>query len=126
MTTLEPGARVVLTHGLRSSPASTALRATGAAPIMTDGLEVLVHEVMAAMTTEPWSTCVWVPSSRVAEPGLEARRAGGAAPAGGPETGGEARGAGPAAPAGAAAATSCFPFSPASSPATGSDAGKVL
>src|SRR3984957_3268447 len=108
MTTLEPGARVVLTQGLRSSPASTALRATRAAPIMTDGLEVLVHEVMAAMTTEPWSTCVWVPSSRVTETGLEARRAGAAAPAAAP------------------AATSCFPFSPASSLATGSDAGKVL
>jgi len=29
------------------------LRASSAAPIITDGLEVLVHEVMAAMTTEP-------------------------------------------------------------------------
>jgi hypothetical protein len=53
MTTLEPGASVVLTHGLRSSPASTALRASSAAPIMTCGLEVLVQEVIAAITTEP-------------------------------------------------------------------------
>ena len=53
MTTLEPGASVVFTQGLRSRPASTALRASSAAPIITDGLEVFVHEVMAAMTTEP-------------------------------------------------------------------------
>src|SRR5437870_11196688 len=65
MTTLEPGASVVFTQGLRSRPASTALRASSAAPTITDGLEVLVHEVMAAMTTEPWSTEVVVPSSRV-------------------------------------------------------------
>ena len=51
MTTLEPGASVVLTHGLRSRPRSTAFLASRAAPIITDGLDVLVHEVMAAMTT---------------------------------------------------------------------------
>src|ERR1700735_4022495 len=65
MTTFEPGARGVFTQGLRSRAASTALRASSAAPIMTDGLEVLVQEVMAAMTTEPWSTSVCVPSSGV-------------------------------------------------------------
>src|SRR5688572_9930002 len=52
--TLEPGARQGLTHGLTSSPFSTALRASRPAAIMTDGLDVLVHEVMAAITTEPW------------------------------------------------------------------------
>src|ERR1700729_606985 len=76
MTTFEPGARVVFTQGLRSRPASTALGASSAAPIMTDGLEVLVQEVMAAMTTEPWSTSVCVPSSRVTVVGWEGRTAG--------------------------------------------------
>src|SRR5216683_4495040 len=74
MTTLEPGASVVFTHGLRSRPASTALRASSAAPTITDGLEVLVHEVIAAITTEPWSTVVLVPSSSVTSTGAEGRR----------------------------------------------------
>src|SRR6266566_7443731 len=65
MTTLDPGARVVFTHGLRSRPASTAFFASSAAPTMTDGFDVLVQEVMAAITTEPWSTEVFVPSSSV-------------------------------------------------------------
>src|SRR5215469_2883916 len=65
MTTFEPGASVVLTHGLRSSPASTAFFASSAAPTITEGLEVLVQDVIAAMTTEPWSTDVCVPSSSV-------------------------------------------------------------
>jgi aconitate hydratase len=51
MTTLEPGASVVLTQGLRPSPRSTALRATSAAEIITCGLEVLVHDVIAAITS---------------------------------------------------------------------------
>src|SRR5690348_7128400 len=72
MTTLEPGASVVLTQGLRASPASTALRASSAAPTMTDGLEVFVQDVMAAITTEPWSTVVCVPSSSVTRTGDEA------------------------------------------------------
>ena len=55
MTTLEPGASVVFTHGLRFSPRSTAFLATSAAATITDGLEVLVQEVMAAMATAPWS-----------------------------------------------------------------------
>src|SRR5215475_12673252 len=69
MTTFEPGASVVLTHGLRSSPASTAFFASRAAPTITDGLDVLVQDVIAAMTTDPWSTDVWVPSSRVTSVG---------------------------------------------------------
>src|SRR5215469_8500401 len=73
MTTLEPGASVVFTHGLRSSPASTARRASSAAPTITDGLEVLVHEVIAAITTEPWSTDVLVPSSRLTWAGFDGR-----------------------------------------------------
>ena len=73
MTTLDPGASVVLTHGLRVSPALTALRASSAAPTMTNGFDVLVHEVIAAITTEPWSTLVWVPSSSVTWAGLDGR-----------------------------------------------------
>src|SRR5690242_8705193 len=73
MTTLEPGASVVLTHGLRFRPASTALRASSAAPTMTNGFDVLVHDVIAAITTEPWSTEVWVPSSRVTCAGEDGR-----------------------------------------------------
>src|SRR5215203_7381566 len=65
MTTLEPGASVVFTHGRRCSPRSTAFLASSAAPIITEGLEVLVHEVIAAITTAPWSTSVSVPSSIV-------------------------------------------------------------
>ncbi len=71
MTTLEPGASVVFTQGLRLSPASTAFLASSAAPTMTDGLEVLVHEVMAAITTEPWSMVTLVPSSSVTSVGVE-------------------------------------------------------
>src|ERR1035441_6460892 len=73
MTTLEPGASVVFTQGLLDSPASTALRASSAAPTMTDGFEVLVHEVMAAMATEPSSAEVFVPLSRVTCTGAEGR-----------------------------------------------------
>src|SRR5258708_21258969 len=73
MTTLDPGASVVFTHGLRLSPALTALRASSAAPTMTNGFDVLVHEVIAAITTEPWSTLVSVPSSRVTLVGDDAR-----------------------------------------------------
>ncbi len=44
---------MVLTHGLRVRPRSTALRASRPAATITDGFDVLVHEVMAAMTTAP-------------------------------------------------------------------------
>src|SRR6202034_2272289 len=84
MTTLEPGARLVFTHGLLSSPASTAFLATSAAPTMTEGLDVFVHEVMAAMTTDPWSTSVVVPSSRVTATGADGRRPAGFCAGGSP------------------------------------------
>src|SRR5258707_15688274 len=77
MTTLEPGARVVLTHGLRDSPRSTAFFARSAAPIITYGLDVFVQEVIAAITTWPWSSVVSVPSSRVTLTGCVARVASG-------------------------------------------------
>src|SRR5215211_5582792 len=60
MTTLDPGASVVFTHGLLVSPRSTAFFASSAAPIMTCGFEVLVQEVIAAITTWPWSIAVAV------------------------------------------------------------------
>ena len=47
---------------MRSSPASTAFLASSPAPIITDGFEVLVQLVMAAMTTDPCPK----PSSRSA------------------------------------------------------------
>src|ERR687895_141112 len=63
MTTLDPGASEVLTHGLEASPRSTALRASSPAASITDGLEVLVQLVMAAITTCPWSRSNRVPSA---------------------------------------------------------------
>ena len=62
MTTFEPGASVVFTHGLRCSPRSTAAFATSAAAIITDGFEVFVHEVIAAIATAPWSSSTSAPS----------------------------------------------------------------
>ena len=44
---------MVFTHGLRVRPRSTALRASRPAATITDGFEVLVHEVIAAITTAP-------------------------------------------------------------------------
>src|SRR5918995_3184910 len=73
MTTFEPGASVVFTHGLRCSPRSTAFFASSAAPTITDGLDVLVQDVIAAITTAPWSTSVSVPSSRTTLVGFDGR-----------------------------------------------------
>src|SRR5215470_7727774 len=112
MTTLEPGASVVFTHDLRSSPASTAFLASSAAPTITDGLDVFVHEVIAAITTEPWSTEVLVPSSSVTSTGADGRPAAAAGPV--------SAGAG----AGAVARSAYRPLP--SSAATGSEAGNVL
>src|SRR5438876_296429 len=53
MTTFEPGARLVFTHGLDFSPRSTAFFARSPAAISTEGFEVLVQLVIAAMTTLP-------------------------------------------------------------------------
>src|SRR5579875_3771214 len=73
MTTLEPGASVVFTQGLRARPASTAFLASSAAPTMTDGLDVLVQDVIAAMTTAPWSSTPLPPSAKVTSTGLDVR-----------------------------------------------------
>src|SRR5712691_5424683 len=53
-TTCEPGASEVFTHGLTVRPLATALRASRPAPTITAGFDVLVQEVIAAMTTSPW------------------------------------------------------------------------
>src|SRR2546430_5243049 len=53
VTPFEPGARLVFTQGCDWRPRSTAFLATSPAAIMTDGFEVLVQLVIAAMTTEP-------------------------------------------------------------------------
>src|SRR5580693_9094078 len=53
-TTCEPGASEVFTHGLTVSPLAAALRASRPAPIMTLGFDVLVQDVIAAITTSPW------------------------------------------------------------------------
>jgi hypothetical protein len=50
---LEPGASEVFTHGFDRSPFSAAFLATSPAASITEGLEVLVQLVMAAMTTDP-------------------------------------------------------------------------
>ncbi len=75
MTTFEPGASDVLTHGLDVRPRSTALRASRPAPIITDGFDVFVHDVIAAMTTWPWSSSVSVPSASVSGTISETRSA---------------------------------------------------
>ena len=53
MTAFEPGASDVLTVGGTRRPRATAFRASSPAPTMTVGFEVLVHEVIAAIATEP-------------------------------------------------------------------------
>jgi hypothetical protein len=54
VTTREPGASEVLTQGLGVRPSSCAFFATRPAPIMTEGLLVLVQLVIDAITTSPW------------------------------------------------------------------------
>src|SRR3954463_4053981 len=53
-TTWLPGASEVLTHGAAVRPLAAAFFASSPAPISTLGLEVLVQEVIAAITTSPW------------------------------------------------------------------------
>ena len=65
MTTVEPGASEVFTHGLRVRPLASAFRASRPAETITYGFEVLVQEVIAAITTRPWSRSKEVPSSSV-------------------------------------------------------------
>ena len=55
MTTRDPGASEVFTHGLGRRPRSTAFLASSPAASITSGFDVLVQRVMAAITTCPWS-----------------------------------------------------------------------
>src|SRR3954454_3718757 len=73
MTTFEPGAREVFTHGLRDRPSSTAFFASSAAPIITDGLDVFVHDLMPAIFRARWSSSPASPVDSVARPGLLGR-----------------------------------------------------
>ena len=52
-----------MTHGLALRPFFTALRASRPAASMTDGFEVFVHDVIAAIVTAPWSSVNFWPSS---------------------------------------------------------------
>src|SRR5213076_827636 len=52
-TTCDPGASEVLTQGCDRRPFSRALRASRPAATSTEGFEVLVQEVMAAIVTAP-------------------------------------------------------------------------
>jgi hypothetical protein len=54
VTTREPGASEVLMCGCTRRPLSTAFFASNPAAIITAGLLVLVHEVIAAISTSPW------------------------------------------------------------------------
>src|SRR5437588_7860129 len=74
VTTLEPGASEVFTHGFERRPRATALRARMPAPTITEGLDVFVQLVIAAMTTCPWSSSKLSPSRLTRAPA----RAGGA------------------------------------------------
>lgn len=53
-TTPDPGDKVVLIYGLTLRPLATAFLATSPAASITSGFDVLVHDVIAAITTEPW------------------------------------------------------------------------
>ena len=59
ITTFDPGARLVFTHGFTCKPRSTAFLASRPAASITEGFEVLVQLVIAAMTTAPVSTGPW-------------------------------------------------------------------
>ena len=73
MTTVEPGASEVFTQGLLSRPRSTAFFASSPAPTITEGFDVFVQLVIAAITTRPWSSSVSVPSSSVTVTGSALR-----------------------------------------------------
>src|SRR5437867_13031515 len=60
---MEPGASEVLTQAGTCNPRSTAFFASSPAAIITDGLEVFVQLVIAAITTEPWRSSQSWPSS---------------------------------------------------------------
>ncbi len=62
VTTFDPGARDVLTCGGTSRPSSQAFFASNPAPIKTNGFDVFVQLVIAAITTEPFFILALSPS----------------------------------------------------------------
>src|SRR6266568_256180 len=62
VTTFEPGARLVFTQDRVWRPFSTAFLAANPAATITDGFEVLVQLVIAAITTDPCCSLQAVPS----------------------------------------------------------------
>ncbi len=64
MTAFEPGASDVLTVEATFRPRATAFRASRPAPTITVGFEVLVHDVIAAIATEPVRMVTSSPSTR--------------------------------------------------------------
>jgi len=62
VTTIEPGPSEVLTHGLTRKPFSTAFFASSPAATITEGFEVFVQLVIAAITTEPSLSVAFSPS----------------------------------------------------------------
>src|ERR1700755_2823361 len=62
-TTWLPGASDVFTQGLAVRPLAAALRASSPAPISTLGFDVLVQDVIAAITTSPWPRSKLRPST---------------------------------------------------------------
>ncbi len=48
----------VFTQGFEVRPSLFALRASSAAASITEGFDVLVHDVIEAITTRPWSRSV--------------------------------------------------------------------
>src|SRR4029078_8558750 len=60
---VEPARGGVFTQGRRVGPASTAFFASRPAPSITDGFEVFVQLVIAAITTAPWPSSNSCPSS---------------------------------------------------------------
>ena len=69
MTTIDPGARLVLTHGFGFSPRAFAFCASRPAAIITLGFDVLVQLVIAATTTAPWSSPAPLPFAGARAPG---------------------------------------------------------
>src|SRR6476469_5591903 len=92
VTTRDPGASEVLTVGPTDSPRAIAFRASSPAPTMTVGLDVFVHDVIAAIATDPVRISADVPptvtvvagyaafSSLVVAPGSPEERSGRARP----------------------------------------------
>ena len=87
MTTSEPGASDVFTHGGTVRPRATAFLASNPAAIITDGFDVLVHDVIAAITTWPSASSKARPSASVTGQCLRSSSSGRAAAALAPDGG---------------------------------------